>query len=204
MEKMRKIISNKPLDNNYAVYTSIYKIIFASLLFYFQLSAQNSQVSWSSFSSGFGESVSTNSILKSNIGDQLAGTGANTGSIISSGFFSNTIFSIIITGKNNEDSNIPSSFELYQNYPNPFNPSTNIKFSLPEQSIVKIIIYDLLGRRIKTLLEEVHPAGNITVQWNGENEFNAKVSSGIYFYSLNALGIDNNKFTSFKKMILLK
>jgi len=193
---MRKITSNKT--------PSLFKIIFTLVFFCFQLSAQNSQISWFSFSTGFGESASANSKLKSIIGDPLIGKSTNKKSNILNGFFSNTIFSITITAKNNENSNIPSSFELYQNYPNPFNPSTNIKFSLPEQSTVKIIIYDLLGRRIKTLLDEVHPAGNITVQWNGENEFNAKVSSGIYFYSLNALGIDNNKFTSFKKMILLK
>ncbi len=188
----------------YALNRSILKIILIFLLFTLPQSAQNIHVPWSSFSPGFGESVSSNSKLKSIVGDQLIGNSANTGSIISSGFFSNTLFALIITGKNNEMLNNPSSFELYQNYPNPFNPSTNIKFSLPVQSNIKVVIYDLLGRKVKTLLDEIRPAGNIIIQWNGENEFNTKVSSGIYFYSLNALGIDNNKFTSFKKMILLK
>jgi mannan endo-1,4-beta-mannosidase len=95
-------------------------------------------------------------------------------------------------------------FQLDQNYPNPFNPSTNIKFSLPEQSNIKITIYDLLGRSVKTLLSDVRPAGTYSVQWNGDNEFKYKVASGIYFYSLIAEGIDKNRFTSFKKMILLK
>ena len=98
----------------------------------------------------------------------------------------------------------PSSFKLEQNYPNPFNPSTNIKFSLSEQSSVTIIIYDLTGRKVKTLMDGICTAGNFTVQWNGDNGFNSKVTSGIYFYSLTAGGIDKNKFTSIKKMILLK
>ena len=100
--------------------------------------------------------------------------------------------------------NIPSAFRLEQNYPNPFNPSTNIKFSLPEQSSVKIVIYDLLGNRVKNLVDEVRPAGNYSIQWNGEDQFNNKVNSGIYFYSLYAAGADNNKYKNFKKMILLK
>ncbi len=97
-----------------------------------------------------------------------------------------------------------SSFKLEQNFPNPFNPSTNIKFSLSKQSTVKIIIYDLTGRKIKTLIDGICTAGSFTVKWNGDNEFNSKVTSGIYFYSLIAGGIDKNKFTSIKKMILLK
>jgi flagellar hook assembly protein FlgD len=99
---------------------------------------------------------------------------------------------------------IPASFQLNQNYPNPFNPSTKIKFSVPKQSSIRIIIYDLLGRRVKTLLDEERPAGNYTVQWNGENEFNNKVSSGIYFYSFYALSTDKSEYKSIKKMILLK
>ncbi|MGA9294532.1 MAG: cellulase family glycosylhydrolase [Ignavibacteriaceae bacterium] len=98
----------------------------------------------------------------------------------------------------------PSDFQLEQNYPNPFNPSTNIKFSLPAKSRVIITIYDLLGRKVKTLINEIKPAGNFVIQWNGDNEFNCKVVSGIYFCGFSAEGFDKNRFTGFKKMILLK
>ena len=94
-----------------------------------------------------------------------------------------------------KESIIPSDFQLEQNYPNPFNPSTNIEFSLPEQSKVKITIY---------LLNETRSSGKYIIQWNGKNESNYKVASGIYFCGFIAEGIDKNRFTGFKKMILLK
>ena len=89
---------------------------------------------------------------------------------------------------------VPDNFSLSQNYPNPFNPSTNIKFSIPKLSIVKIIIYDELGRDISTLVNEQLPAGTYKVDWNAE-----KYSSGVYFYSLKT---DGNSET--RKMILVK
>jgi hypothetical protein len=180
-------------------------VIITLILISIPVSGQYSQISWYSFSAGFGETGSATTKLKSIIGDPIAGTGSNGGNVISSGFFSNPASTGIITGLDEMTAgSAPSKFQLNQNYPNPFNPSTNIKFSLPEQSIVKIVIYDLLGREVKTLINDVRPAGVYTVRWNGENKLNINASSGIYFYSLYAAGADNKKFTSFKKMILLK
>ncbi|NWF90605.1 MAG: T9SS type A sorting domain-containing protein, partial [Ignavibacteriaceae bacterium] len=94
---------------------------------------------------------------------------------------------------------IPSAFNLFQNYPNPFNPSTRISYSLPQASYVKIKIYDLLGVEVKTLLESEQSAGLYNIQWNGENNFGSKVSSGTYIYRLEA-----GNFVQSKKMVLLK
>ena len=88
----------------------------------------------------------------------------------------------------------PSSFTLYQNYPNPFNPTTKIKYQLPEFSNVKLTIYDVLGRQIKTLVNQEKPAGNYEVEFDGTG-----LPSGVYFYR-----IEDGKFSDTKKFILMK
>jgi hypothetical protein len=89
---------------------------------------------------------------------------------------------------------IPDKYDLAQNFPNPFNPSTNIKFDLPEQAFVKLVIYDNLGREVVRLVDGQLNAGYHQYYFNGE-----KLSSGIYFYKLIA-----GNFTSVKKMTLVK
>ncbi len=105
-----------------------------------------------------------------------------------------------------EDNNVvsPSNFVLEQNYPNPFNPSTQIKFSLPTNSSVRITIYNLLGEVVSELVNTDMNSGVHTVQWNSESISGRKVSSGIYFYELNASGINGNQFNQVRKMILMK
>ncbi|MFZ1685430.1 MAG: T9SS type A sorting domain-containing protein, partial [Candidatus Zixiibacteriota bacterium] len=94
---------------------------------------------------------------------------------------------------------IPTSYNLSQNYPNPFNPSTTINYSIPVGSNVSIVIYDLLGREVKTLINSEQNAGNYQLQWNGDNNYGSKVSSGTYFFSIRSAD-----FTQVRKMILLK
>jgi hypothetical protein len=101
--------------------------------------------------------------------------------------------------KNNEV--VPASYTLYQNYPNPFNPSTIISYTLPEVSRVTLKIYDMLGREVKTLINNEQPAGAYRVNWNGDNNFGSKVASGIYIYRIEA---GSGKFIQTRKMILLK
>lgn len=98
-----------------------------------------------------------------------------------------------------EEKQIPSSYALSQNYPNPFNPSTTISYDIPKTGSVKLLIYDILGRRVSTLVDQVQQPGNYKVVWNGKNNFGQSVASGIYFYQLHS-----NNFNSVKKMILLK
>ena len=100
---------------------------------------------------------------------------------------------------------IPTTFELSQNYPNPFNPATRIEFALPVEAQVSLRIYNLLGQEVITLLDEQRPAGYFAVEWNGKATFGTTVSSGIYFYRLEAAAIDGaGEFAKLKKMILLK
>ncbi len=96
--------------------------------------------------------------------------------------------------KNEKNSLIPSNYKLYQNYPNPFNPSTTIKFEIPVKSNVKITVYNILGREVSTLINEVKNPGIYKVEFNGEN-----LSSGVYFYKL-----QTDNYVTMKKMIILK
>ena len=93
----------------------------------------------------------------------------------------------------------PERFSLHQNYPNPFNPSTTIAYDLPIASIVNITIYDMMGRKIKTLVNEYEAAGFKYTQWDGRNDKNESVSAGLYVYLL-----QTEKFMQNKKMIFLK
>ncbi|MBS4035510.1 MAG: T9SS type A sorting domain-containing protein [Ignavibacterium sp.] len=94
----------------------------------------------------------------------------------------------------NEQKVIPEEYHLYQNSPNPFNPATTIKFDLPKDGIVELSIYDILGRKITTLINEYRSAGSY------EQSFNASsLASGIYLYRIKV-----NDFVSAKKMILAK
>ncbi len=94
---------------------------------------------------------------------------------------------------------MPEGFGLLQNYPNPFNPQTEIAYSLPEGSNVKLEIYNVLGQKVKVLVDEYQSAGTKKVVWDGRNENGEKVSSGIYFYRLDA-----GNYVQTKKMSLLK
>jgi len=98
-----------------------------------------------------------------------------------------------------EENQIPTEFALEQNYPNPFNPSTVIKYSLPKNSFVTVKIYDMLGREIKTLVSKENAAGNYSVEWNGDDNFGNKVSTGAYIYRITA-----GDFVAVKKMLLIK
>jgi hypothetical protein len=92
------------------------------------------------------------------------------------------------------DNNLPTKFQLSQNYPNPFNPETSIKFELPIQSDVSLIIYDLLGREVTALVSSELEAGTHTYRWNASN-----LASGIYIYRL----VSRNNVL-IKKMTLIK
>ncbi len=113
-----------------------------------------------------------------------------------------TISFTAVTGVTAVNTNIeqPLQFQLKQNYPNPFNPTTNISYSIPYESVVKLNIYNSLGQLIKQLDNKVHSAGLYTT-----NVDLSRFASGIYFYTISAKSIDGKKeFISSKKMSLLK
>ena len=90
---------------------------------------------------------------------------------------------------------LPTEFALHQNYPNPFNPATKISFDLPQDSKVNLVVYDLLGREVKRLVNnELKVAGRYTYDFNGSS-----LASGVYFYRL-----DTEGFTNTKRMLLIK
>jgi len=105
----------------------------------------------------------------------------------------------ITVGVDDVVSMLPETFALRQNYPNPFNPVTNLKFELPEKADVKLVIYNLMGQQVTTLVNRELKAGYHNVLWKGTDTFGRPMSSGVYIYRIKA---DN--YTSSKKMLLLK
>jgi len=94
----------------------------------------------------------------------------------------------------NINTEIPSSYSLGQSYPNPFNPMTNVKFSIVNTGDVKIVVYDVQGREVQTLVNERLSAGTYEAKFDG-----SMLTSGVYFYKLSA-----GDFTETKRMILIK
>jgi hypothetical protein len=102
---------------------------------------------------------------------------------------------MVVVGTEPVSNEIPVEFKLYQNYPNPFNPETKIKYSLPKTSMVKLVVYDALGKVVNTLVNEEQAAGIYQINVDGLKG----LASGIYFYRISA-----GSFTDVKKMVLLK
>lgn len=100
----------------------------------------------------------------------------------------------LITGVSQNGNEVPNKFSLEQNYPNPFNPTTNIKFSVPNGGLVKIAVFDILGREVATVVNQLMTPGTYTADFNASS-----LSSGIYFYTITA-----GDFKDTKKMMLVK
>ena len=98
-----------------------------------------------------------------------------------------------------QEQNIPTAFVLDQNYPNPFNPSTVIRFGLPRQAEIKVVIYNILGEPIRTIAQGKFGAGYHQITWNGKDDQGHTVSAGIYIYRLEGKNVHMAK-----KMILMK
>jgi len=107
--------------------------------------------------------------------------------------------------QNDENNNtVPKDFELSQNYPNPFNPTTSIEFSLPVASTVQLVVYNILGQQVATLINEQRSSGNHSVLWNATDSNGMQLSSGIYLYKMKANGNNGTSYSQVKKMVLLK
>jgi hypothetical protein len=100
----------------------------------------------------------------------------------------------LLTGVENISSEVPSLYSLSQNYPNPFNPITNVKFSILNAGEVKLVVYDIMGREVQTLVNESLQAGTYETTFDGSS-----LNSGVYFYKLVTEG-----FTETKRMTLIK
>jgi hypothetical protein len=98
-----------------------------------------------------------------------------------------------------ESGSAPEHFSLSQNYPNPFNPQTTISYSLPQDAHVRLAVYNILGQKVRTLVDKHQSAGVQTVSWEGTDDKGNQVSSGVYFYKVEA-----GEFSDMKKMLLVK
>ena len=100
----------------------------------------------------------------------------------------------------NEDEVLTSTeFILNNNYPNPFNPVTTISYKLSQAALVRMTIYDLLGRQVKTLINKTQDTGYKSVIWDATNDYGKPVSAGVYLYQIQA-----GNFVQSRKMVLLK
>jgi LysM repeat protein len=94
---------------------------------------------------------------------------------------------------------LPGKFELYQNYPNPFNPSTNFRFDIPENSSVKLVVYNILGQEVARVLDTKLKAGEYAISWNGLDNNGNQIASGVYFFKL-----ETEKHSAVKKLVMMK
>ena len=144
---------------------------------------------------GNGAAVISNSnhTLSLTIGQPIIGNTSNTLNTSNFGFwyqYSQTITDV-------EDKwmyEVPKQFELFQNYPNPFNPITIIRYGLPKESKVKIVVYNILGEVVTMLIDDLQEAGNYEVKFDA-----SRMASGIYIYRIQA-----REFIETKKMVLMK
>ncbi|MBA64745.1 MAG: hypothetical protein CMG55_02985 [Candidatus Marinimicrobia bacterium] len=107
--------------------------------------------------------------------------------------YSNSDLSVFI------NKNIPEAYHLFQNYPNPFNPNTIIQYGIPRDEFVTIVIIDMMGREVKSLMNRFQTSGYRSIQWNATNNQGQPVSVGVYLYSIEA-----GDFRQTKKMVFLK
>ncbi|OYD16788.1 hypothetical protein CH333_02745, partial [candidate division WOR-3 bacterium JGI_Cruoil_03_44_89] len=105
----------------------------------------------------------------------------------------------VVVGIEEEDGHEIASSRLLQNYPNPFVHETNIRYQLPKDTYANLAIYDILGRKVITLVDEKHMAGLYTIRWDGRTENGNRVANGIYFYRLTT-----DDFQSTQKMLILR
>ena len=102
-------------------------------------------------------------------------------------------------GVDNRSETLPQGFALEQNFPNPFNPSTTIRYELPEEAMVNVTIYDMMGRQVSKLASSRQTAGYRSIQWDATNNAGKPMSAGLYLYTIQA-----GDFRQVKKMVLLK
>lgn len=132
-------------------------------------------------------------ILPGSIGQAATGIQTDSTYILQGGFWSEK--NLVVTAVSSETtSGIPTRYKLYQNFPNPFNPTTMIRYSIPEETNVRLDVYNLLGQLVSTLVDKQQKAGFYTVRFNTNG-----LSSGIYLYRLQA-----EEHILVKKMVFLK
>jgi hypothetical protein len=157
--------------------------------------AQSNAVPWSAFDAGSAVAFTGSTRVISVVGQSFTGNANTANDGIKSGFLVYPFRSPLSSGiRANGGSEAPTTYELSQNYPNPFNPTTGVRFQVPGVSDVKLIVYDILGREVATLVNERKAAGRYEVRFDASG-----LASGVYIYRLTA-----GSFVQTRKMILLK
>lgn len=176
-------------------------IFFVIMICCISHSSISAQIKLAHYVVGNGAVISSNSAntLSATIGQSLVGSTSNSLHSTDLGFwqqYSQTITDV-------EDMwmyEVPKQFELYQNYPNPFNPTTVIRYGIPKESSVKVIVYNILGEMVVLLVNTTQKTGYYEVSFSASN-----LASGVYIYTIQSKTLDGSKdFRSVKKMILLK
>jgi hypothetical protein len=148
--------------------------------------AQNTQVSWSVFSSAFGEVSSENTRVLGMTGQPFAGEAGGPGDAVFTGFLADPSLSGTVTGvSSGGGAQAPGVFQMLQNYPNPFNPSTMIRYDLPSRAHVLLRVFNALGQQIAVLQNGQQDAGSHNVRWAAEG-----LPSGVYLYRLQVQASD--------------
>lgn len=170
--------------------TAFYPLAFA--LYSDDLSAQY-QISGWAFGGGGGEAQGNGHSMRTTIGQPVTGLTYGEELMLQSGFWY-LAGSSLVTSVEERAGEIPETYTLKQNYPNPFNPSTTIRFALPEAGDVQLVVYDMLGREVATLVDDHKQAGSYDVRFDAGH-----LSSGVYIYQLRA-----GDFVESKRLMLVK
>lgn len=148
-----------------------------------QKSASAYQIPWSVISPGGVISTSGSTIRLAAAANQTAiSRTKNSSQWLSSGFWASS--DLMTAVDEGAEPAAPNACKLDQNYPNPFNPSTTISYTLPRSSRVTLVIYNLQGQQVRTLVSETQPAGSNVVIWDACDDWDRQVSSGLYLYRI--------------------
>lgn len=171
-----------------------------------EVCAQYEGAGWWSFGAGFSTSHSGASSVVASVGEPVLGTATGTNTIVRSGFLVSKDLLHAVTSIRGAGQLVhPEGFALFQNFPNPFNPSTTIRFSLPEESGIRVRIFNVLGEQVATLVDEIHASGYVERAWSGTSDAGVLMGSGVYFYVLEATGTHSREsYRDVKRMVLLK
>lgn len=154
------------------------------------------------FGGGGGEAANAEFRLSGTVGEPFSGISLGPRINHGSGFWLAASGSLV--GVSNEagagpGDGIPGRYQLDQNYPNPFNPSTTVRFGLPEDGHVEVSVYNVLGRKVRVLVDRQLPAGWHSVVWDGRNADGSAAASGLYLYQMRT-----EKFSATRRMMLVK
>jgi hypothetical protein len=169
------------------------------------LHAQNTAVRWSAIDAGAGVVSGGNTRMVGVTGQSLLGIARYPAGIVISGFLADTVFRFTqVSTVGVPDAGVPMTTTLLQNYPNPFNPTTTIGFRIAGAGMqwVSLVLYDILGRKVRTLINDQRVPGNYNVVVDGAN-----LSSGVYFYRLHIRSGEpagGNDFVDTKKLLIVR